>query len=359
MISKHNAWCFALLAFTTIPATAQQRTIDLTGSPDQTIDKGFSAVSHGVQIGNGSFAFVDGMEVAIYVADFRGGQVQAVGRPGAGPNEYRRPSKAIADGKGGAIVPDAPLGRAFLLSATGEARGSGYMRQDIGGISPTAIHGIDPRGGVILFGRSPQQGADSLPIQRWDPGTHQLTTLAWWPMIRTTVGPSVKTRSGAVGRELSTPAIWPERTAWLVLSDGTIAIVRPDPYRVDFITEAGRAVRGPTTEYVPVKVTPGKRKQIRDQRGPMSDDQFPAMLPPFEGFDDVIGSEDDEVWVGRMRDAADSVPVYDIFDRAGAVVAHARLRPHTKVVGFGERWIYVARQSLDDDLWHLERYARR
>jgi len=128
---------------------------------------------------------------------------------------------------------------------------------------------------------------------------------------------------------------------------------------VDFVTAEGRNIPGRSTGYVPVEVTASMRKLVREQRGPIPDEQFPKTLPPFEGLDDVIASGDDEVWVGRMRDAADSFPVYDIFDRTGTVVAHARLRPHTKVVGFGEGVVYVARQSPEDDLWHLERYIRR
>lgn len=94
------------------PAAAQVRTIDLTGRPAATISTPISSVSRGAELANGKFVFVDEREVAIQLADFSADALRALSRTGGGPGEYRRPMEALADGKGGAVVPDGALGRA-------------------------------------------------------------------------------------------------------------------------------------------------------------------------------------------------------------------------------------------------------
>ncbi len=57
-----------------------------------------------------------------------------------------------------------------------------------------------------------------------------------------------------------------------------------------------------------------------------------------------------------MRGAGDHVPRLDVFDAMGNRVAVATLRPHSKVVGFGDGTVYVAREDPEDGFWYLERY---
>jgi hypothetical protein len=153
--------------------------------------------------------------------------------------------------------------------------------------------------------------------------------------------------------------LWPLRTAWVALGDGTVAIVHPDPYRVEIIRPDGRRQIGPVVDHIPVRVTAALRAAVRAERGPMPDNLFLEELPPFEGLEDVIASPRGEIWVGRMQDVADTVVRYDVFNAQGARVAEARLRKHSRVVGFGAGTVYVAREDADEGLWYLERYRDR
>jgi hypothetical protein len=46
-----------------------------------------------------------------------------------------------------------------------------------------------------------------------------------------------------------------------------------------------------------------------------------------------------------------------VFDQQGRKIAEVTLRPRSRVVGFGQGTVYVAR-SDEDDLQYLERYRR-
>ena len=178
--------------------------------------------------------------------------------------------------------------------------------------------------------------------------------MSWWPMVPVTFGPPVKTARGTMQAMHS--GMWPKRAAWVVLPDGSVATVRSNPYRVDVTSPNGATHIGAAVKYQPIKVTSAERDAMSKERGPMPDDMFPAEKPAFEGLEDVFASPADQVWVGRTRAWNDSIPTYDVLDRNGDVVAHARLKPHSRVVGFGRGSVFVARQTPDDDFWHLERY---
>jgi hypothetical protein len=46
-----------------------------------------------------------------------------------------------------------------------------------------------------------------------------------------------------------------------------------------------------------------------------------------------------------------------VFDRTGMLVRKVTLEPRSRVVGFGERTVYVVRTDADD-LEYLQRYGR-
>lgn len=345
----------SLLVLGACSEPTQTPVIELTGDPTAALRTPLSAISNGVESSNGTFIFVDKRENAIVVASSGLDTAATIGRSGEGPGEYRRPARAIADGKGGAIIPDEILRRALFVSPSGLITGEGLSSQETG-FSPIAIRGVDPRGRLLHFGPAMPDNSDSLPIQRWDPATRRSTRLGWWPMTSVALGAPVKAADGTTAREIIVPEMWPPRSAWVAFADGSVAIVRPNPYRVEIISPDGVKSTGPPVDFQPVRVTAAHRNAIRQDLGPMPDDQFPKTLPPFEGFDDVIGRPQGEVWVQRMRAWNDATPRYDVFGANGVLKLQVVLRPHSRVVGFGTEGIYVARRDPVVDLWYLERY---
>lgn len=347
----------ATLALVVQPAPAQRRTIDLTGRPAAQLTTPVSAVSHGVELRSGSFVFVDRREVLVKSAQLSRDTLVSLGRVGSGPAEYRRPLQAVADGQGGALIPEASEYRLVRVLPTGEVAGMDLPLQEAG-IRALWIRGVDPQGRVIHWGPVARGVRGAIPIHRWDPATGQSTLLGIWPTTPAIVGAPTRTPQG-IARELSHATIWPLRATWVALPDGAVAIVHPRPYHLEIIKPDGRKVQGPTVQYEPVRVSSAMRDAAREERGRVPDEQFPSELPPFEGLEDVIGSPRGEVWVGRMQYPADAVMVYDIFSADGIRVGEARLRKHSKVVGFGVGSVYVAREDVDTGLWYLERYQDR
>lgn len=340
-------------------AVAQTPTIDLTGHPALAFESPSSAVSNGIELGNGAFLYVDMREGELVLADLASNERRVIGHKGSGPGEYTRPNRVVSDGKGGALVVDLALRRALWISSSGTVAGRPLTSFDQGRFNPATVRGIDPMGRFLHHTSDPGGGRDSLPIVRTDTAIRESQRVAWWPMAKAMPGPITRGPGGTTAQEIRSPGLWPARTAWVVLPDGTVALIRPHPYRLDFFRTDGSVLEGPEVKYRPVEVTAAHRKAVQEERGgPIPRNQFPDVLPPFEGLDDVLASPNGEVWVGLMRAWNDSVPVYDVFDAIGRRVAQARLRPHSRVVGFGNGTIYVAREDPDTGLWWVERYHR-
>ena len=81
---------------------------------------------------------------------------------------------------------------------------------------------------------------------------------------------------------------------------------------------------------------------------------WPDVKPAFTS-QAAIAAPNGQLWVLRTRAASDKVPTYDVFDATGRVVSRVALPPSTRLVGFGNGTVYLAR-SDEDDLQYLQRY---
>ena len=351
---------WVVFASVCLPAVcaAQSFQLDLRMVAEKAITSGMIGISHGVQLANGRFLFVDRRARSILAADLATGDVDTLGRIGEGPNEYRGPAFAVPDGVGGALVPDDALGRALSVSGTGELRGVRFSRLELGGANPVFLGRMNRDGSVYIAKRPPEGGRDSLQIVRWHFEAKPPKTVAWWPMVPVKLGPKFTGADGRVGQAIIAPSPWAPRTTWVALPNEAIAIVRPEPYRVDIVNPDGTRINGQAVEYQPVEIDAKMKAVFRKERGPIEDEDFPRALPRFEGLDDVIASDRNEIWVERQRSPLDSMTVYDIFDRTSRRVGTARLQAFSHVVGFGPGVVYVARQEQDDGYWYLERFRR-
>jgi hypothetical protein len=161
---------------------------------------------------------------------------------------------------------------------------------------------------------------------------------------------------------------------WAVTNDGSIAVVRATPYRVDWISSSGTIVVGNADAYTPVPVSDADREE-REKNQPRSmvsgsatskdgrtttmssadfKTEYAKVKPPFDPQQIVVGP-DGRVWVGRYLPAKAKQVVYDIFDRRGTRVDRVALPVRSRVVGFGPSAVFVAELD-DDDLPHLKKY---
>lgn len=383
-----------VLAASVAPALpAQQRAINLTGRPVATLDEGLSLVVGLQEVAPGKVVISDPQEQRLLFADFASGQVRDVATKGGGPGEWQIAMDVTPGPNGTAYVADPSLRKMHVIDATGKiVRTVPFPASDNSGnrISITLPRGTDAQGRLYLTGSPFTPGAqeqpDSIAILRWDPRTSRTDTLGMMKNeIRVTQsGGSGNTRAMArIGGGPYSPV-----TIWTPLLDGRVAVVHPNPYRVDIIEARGRVHTGTAVPYTPVRIGKAERDAYREAMasaprmtmgiGPGSsamrmstggsggpqmpeipDTDFPATMPPFapSGMTNGINvAPNGEVWVLRSRPASDKVPTYDIWSN-GQLVGKATLKPNSLVVGFGQGAVYVARQDPEDDLRYVEKYA--
>lgn len=381
------------LAVVAPPLAAQQRAVNLTGRPVATLDEGLTSITGLQEVAPGKVVVSDIQEQRLLFADLNGNSLRDIASKGAGPGEWQI-AMSVTPGPGNtAYVSDPSLRKIHVIDATGRiVRTVPYPGAD-GTSSPGTFsialpRGTDAQGRVYLTG-SPftagsQEQPDSIPIMRWDPQTKRTDTLG---MLKnetrvTQSGGSGNTRVMArVGGGPFSPS-----TVWTPLRDGRIALVHPNPYRVDIIEANGRLRTGTAAPYTPIRIGKAERDLYRTNLAnqprtsirigggggmnmssgggptppPIPDSDFPATMPPFSGggpSGGVLAAPNGDIWVLRTRPASDKVPSYDIWSPMGQLVGKATLKPNSVVVGFGQGAVYVARQDPEDDLRYLEKYA--
>lgn len=243
--------------------------------------------------------------------------------------------------------------------------------------APRAVDGMGRMYTAAQPLRRPEPGgeitlADSSAIERWERGARTRDTVAWL------LPPSDGSRRFVAGvGVMSSPSLRAFKTEdqWAVASDGGIAIVHWNPYRVDFVGPDGQLRRGAPISFDPIPVSaehqrkflldlerPGIVTTFRNgtvtthlRKPPPSRDpwEFPDHLPPFLPRA-IAFSADGYLWIQRTT-AANAPPVYDLINSRGMVDERVELPIGSRVVGFGAGAVYIARVD-QDDLQYLQRY---
>jgi hypothetical protein len=380
MARSKRAWytvaMVAALALCRLPVSAQS--VDLTGRPSATISASFTQIA-GVREVSASLAVVtDQVERRIVLADFGRGTVRMIGRPGEGPAEYRLPMRPVAGPGATSLVADASLARILVISPDGRITSTlkTPTAERVGEL--TELKGVDSRGRLYFetnsFNAESGRFSDSVAIVRLDATGINAKVLA-----RISNGGRVilKLASGPASLARSiTP--FPHIDSWIVLPNGSVAVIHPGPYSVDVVDTAGARHTGAPIPYTPIPVTAKDRAYVRDSashvrsaattkgggagpRGPGSvlpDEAFPKVMPAYLAGSSQVSS-DGHFWIGRSHSMTEASVSYDIFDGTCKRVGTARLKPHSTVVGFGVGSVFVARQDPTSDLVYLEKYAIR
>ena len=326
------------------------------------------------ELANGRLLVSDANTPAILVVDPATGAARKLGREGKGPNEYGRPGGIYPDADGTTwLVMDRSAPRVFVVDRAGTLTGMRSIEQR--GARSTSDH-VDPmRIDAALHTYFVDRGAafraqagrpvDSLPLIRFDVARQHGDTVARLFFTKPTTV-TTKDRLTMTRTPVFSPA-----DGWTVMADGSVAVVRAVPYRVDWIAASGERTVGPPIDYTPVAVTDADRKAFDAQGSPMvsggrpgstgmtagggdSKVEFAKVKPPFDP-DAVVAAPDGRVWVGRHVAAGSTQVVYDVFDRRGARVDRVALPARSKVVGFGRGVVYAVELD-DDDLPRIRRY---
>lgn len=388
----------AVAALVAAPLAAQQKQVNLTGSPIGAIVEPFSAIVGIRELPGNKAITADPRELKVFLVDFGNGEAKPISRKGSGPGEFQFPLNVLAGPNNETWITDPPLNKVHAVSAAGVFGGTVPSPEPNGGggLSIMAMpRGVDRDGRLYYqgmpFNPETRQVADSVDIQRWNRSTKKMETIGRVPS-----GMTGGVSNSGGGRNMSvrigSGPLAPTET-WVPLPDGRIAIAKPNPYRIDILGAGGALTRGTAQPYTPIKVTAADRDAYRQAMssgattmsmtrssgggssmsmgmgaapagragGPpaITDEEFPETKPPFTGQGAVMATPEGEIWVLRTRTAGDKVPTYDIWDGTGKMIGKATLRPNSRVVGFGAGTVYVERKDPEDDLLYLEKWVRR
>lgn len=413
-------------------ATAQQVPTRTLATPDAKYAEPFSNLMAMREMRDGRVIAADPTDKTLQAIDLRAGRATPIGREGAGPTEWGMPIRVfpypgdstivhdlmnarylIVGPDGRAVrtfspVADAALaGRGDVVARGGAAGGDarGDARGGAGGAAGRggpgfAIGGAgismparasDGRGGLystapaFVAGPGGMVSADSAPVTRLDVRTGKQDTLAYVNLAKNSAS---MTQRGSgdnqnVTVRMGSQAPFPAADDWVVLSDGSIAIVRTANYRVEIVQPNGRRVTGPAVPYTPVRVTEAEKEAWREARRSQrpivatvdagrgggganrqvsvgapaqvqEPSEWPETLPPFVG-NATWAAPNGEIWVVRTAPARDRNPSADVFNAQGQRIARVVMPPRTRIAGFGARHVYLVRMD-EDDLQHLERY---
>lgn len=346
-----------------------------------TLAEDFSDVISVRELADGRVLVTDRKDDRLVVANFMTNTVQPVSRKGDGPGEYRTVGRLWPLAADSTLM-SVPYGSRWLIlhgaTVVTTVSGANPALRATGGMHPLAA---DATGGVFVTQLARKGGGmptarDSLFVVRIARATAKVDTIGVMPYSYgddVSEGEPVAAAGGPPKARVKKQyhVLFTMRDGVAVLPDGTLAIVRPAPYRVDTCKLPARCATGPVLDRARVPVSDASKRAFLKRANALStypatsaiDEvvNWPAFVP---AFITPGGPDDGNVWAtssGHVvieRTPSDKLPGgnYDVVDGRGNRVATVTTPANVKVIGFGKASVYTL--VVDSDgLQHLERRA--
>ena len=316
-------------------------------------------VSSAYELVDGRLLLTNANGPTVLLLDPASGTLTPVGAAGGGAERYARPGGLYAGPDGTTLMIDRGQTRAFRISAAGAIEGSRPIARKGHSASSDAdvdLQRLDAAGFVYMLDRGARptlmvsEGPVEATILRLDAEKQTTDEVA---VLR---GPVRRTVGGGDGVVFSRSIVGSPADGWGVATDGRVAVVRADPYRVEWYGRDGKVTRGPVIGDSPLPMTDADRNHYRRtlgrggasvgmSGGARTDSAATEMLfastkAPFDP-DAVAVSLDGHVWVARTGPLGEATQAFDVFDAAGRRVDRIAVPAGGRLVGFGSGAIYV------------------
>ena len=328
-------------------------------------------VSAAHELADGRVLLSDAKNTIVWVLDQKTGVLTRLGSAGAGPDQYVQPGGFYVGSAGATLLLDRAQQRVTIISPKAEFAGTYSIARKGEQSSSSAdrdFQRLDSRG--FAYFTDPPAIADRagmgvpapLRLVRFEPKTQQRETVA---ELRR---PEMKTIETGPGSTISRSVTGSPADGWGVAPDGRVAVVRGQPYRVDWISPTGAVSRGPEIAFDPIPMTQADRDAFiaaNAGRGGAStgfaggttggggiEPMFASTKAPFSAAD-VLVSPDAQVWVPRSRPFTATTMVVDVFNARGQRIDRVEFPEHSRIVGFGAGAVFVWNGST------LLKYARK
>lgn len=349
------------------------------------------------------------------IADTTPATAQAYGKVLGGLIEYRGDSSLFVDPVALSMFVIDPAGKIVRTVAVPQPREVNFL---IGG--PYGTPGLDAQGRLVYKARvggsmkiypapvpgqpPPPDVPDSGMVVRFSLSTRAVDTVSKFVVPTLVTHRSVAENRWVTMTRIVNPLPWTDD--WALLSDGRVAIVHGQEYRVDYFDASGKLTASVKVPFDWQRLDDAAKRVIRDstqsaidaadsvagrptaaQRaadsartvrrlaapeatvaprtgtsgGPMANltsltqiiplDEFPDYRPPFR-LAAARGDLDGNLWV-RTSKIVNGGAVYDVIDRKGALVDRIQVPPGRVIAGFGVGVVYMG--VLDGIVAKVER----
>ena len=369
--------------------SAQEPTPRRLGAATSELPEPFSSVAGVRELADRRVVLADSRERTVWITNSAFSTISKVGREGSGPGEYTRPVALAALPGDTTWIMDGASRRTLVLAPNGsfaKEETAVTIRPSEGVTYTVTPRATDMQGRLYmtlplgLIDRGPNDKGET-PIVRYDRRSSRFDTVATFvdptrvrvtPMAPAPAGTGGGVRLGAGSGGVG----YAGKDEWTVATDGAVAIVRSEPYRIDWRLPDGTLQHGKDVSYSKIRVRDADKEELLDElrsrggatvttRGadgrsqtqtipPSAPQSWAEFKPPFVAGT-AIAAPNGTVWVQRSAPAGEKEATWDVFDRAGALVSRIVLPRRARVVGFGKGSVYVARYD-DDDLMYVGRY---
>ncbi len=347
--------------------------------PGQVLATPFSQIAGARELADGRLLLTDRLEDRVVVADLATGRLTAIGRAGAGPEEFRRPGKLVPINGDSTLLADE--GNERLLVIGPDLRIHRTFRLEVPGV-PTDLwpRGVDPQGRYYVqvprwASQGPYAGhGDSLAVLR-STGSGARPELVTWVV-------ALADPPGQVRYGLPYVPFTPQ-DGWLVAPSGELIVVRAGDYHVERLGSAGLR-RGAPVPFTPLPVTAADKraytKEFMENSGVggrgtnggsaignvpadwLSDasitrlvatNKYAESKPPITDRVPML-APDGTLWVERSG-VLGAPATYDLFDGAGKMVRKVTLPTGRRLLLVGRAGIYLVATD-EDGVERVERY---
>jgi hypothetical protein len=346
---------------------------------NSTLSAEFTGVTSLRELSDGRVIIGDGRDQTLWVADFTTDRTEPIGRKGRGPGEYTFVGWVRPIGGDSSLMGDILQRRWLVLNG---ARLVGVVPPDHPAVAKThgSVSFADQRGYVLFLrpiaekaGVSEISTSDSTAVELISRNTGKVDTVS---MLR----PLPRRRTiayGPDGRITSSSSrvidLWAREESAILLPDGSLAVVRLDPLRVDWRSPDGVWRLGRPLPVKPLRLDQRERDGInarrtaagsvvmRSTRGgerlssspPLT--EFPPFLPLIAMEPATLVSASGQVLIRRNLSVALPGTRYLVVNRKGTLDGELVLGDKAYIRGFGSKSVYVVTVD-DDDIQHMSRH---
>lgn len=330
-------------------AVAQWPQLELSGAGTR-LNAEFVSVMSVRVLPDGRVLVSDAASEQVHLADFEAQVSRPIGRRGEGPNEYSRAPTLLAS-TGDSTLAVVRAQRRWLMLAgadfayTVPPDDPALLRTRAG------VSGISAEHVLMLATRVARRSSavardtvDVILVRRQGAVADTVSRMLGLPMRRT----SVRDASGRTIESEAVAGALPTAEAAILFPDDWLAIVRLDPFRVDWRKPDGTWHRGSPLPVQRVRVDARQKKWMMDAieaRGgnaPPSPDtlgEWPEFMPPFRGG--LLASPDGRLLVPLSGSADAPEPRYLVVNRSGRISALLVLAAGERLLGIGQRHVVI------------------